>query len=384
MKANRRFRIVGITLLVLGILAIGAGSILLPGLIVFGVFCLIGSYFLLGIVEVEERYCLVIQRFGKFNRVAQPGLRIVFPIIEKVKVKLFTALQPYDLRTTEKEPLTEIDFKDGSARLTKPVTVYFTIRDPFRAVYTVRNYADWINDNIFPLVTRYLGLLRIREAHDEGLGKGNLFVLIKDAEQYFKKKQREIQEALLALEQEIKNKPRLRHRYSGELNLYKTELRRIDDVLSTLSALKRDSDQVLEKAKEHGLEITEVLLVDYDLPEQIKRAREKPLIAMREREAAEEEARKEAILRIAPIEQTTGAFVDLGWPEREARERAFELDMSESLAEKGALSAGWPFVVREAASIAEKVLGRKKEEPIFEIIEGILNVLKKEKGGEKE
>ena len=105
---------------------------------------------------------------------------------------------------------------------------------------------------------------------------------------------------------------------------------------------------------------------DYDLPQSIVEAREEPLKASRKAEAAKFEAQREATLRADPIAITTGAFMDLGYPEREAREKAYELDVLDTLTQAKAPSAGWGYVVRElqpvVAALISKFFGKTSEE----------------------
>lgn len=75
----------------------------MAGLIVLGVVVLIIAVLLLGtLFTVEQQTAAIIERFGKFRRVASPGLNVKVPIIERVAGRVNLRVQQLDVSVETK------------------------------------------------------------------------------------------------------------------------------------------------------------------------------------------------------------------------------------------------------------------------------------------
>lgn len=75
----------------------------MAGLIVLGVVVLIIAVLLLGtLFTVEQQTAAIVERFGKFRRVASPGLNVKVPIIERVAGRVNLRVQQLDVSVETK------------------------------------------------------------------------------------------------------------------------------------------------------------------------------------------------------------------------------------------------------------------------------------------
>lgn len=82
---------------------------------------------------VPEAHVRVIERFGRFERVMQPGLRMLVPLIERTRAALDLRVRPVDISKisviTKDDLIVEID-----------TVVYLQVMDPTAAIYKVTDY----------------------------------------------------------------------------------------------------------------------------------------------------------------------------------------------------------------------------------------------------
>ena len=76
-----------------------AGSII--GLLLLFGFFLIGP-FLLGFLIVKQQTAVVIERFGRFHRIARPGLRWRIPLVDRIATRLPLRIQQLDVKVETK------------------------------------------------------------------------------------------------------------------------------------------------------------------------------------------------------------------------------------------------------------------------------------------
>jgi regulator of protease activity HflC (stomatin/prohibitin superfamily) len=87
-------------------------------------------YVLMGVKMVRQGYQYTIERFGKFTKVAQPGLTLIYPFIERVGRKVNMMEQVLDI------PGQEIITKDN-AMVAVDGVVFFQVLDSAKAAYEV-------------------------------------------------------------------------------------------------------------------------------------------------------------------------------------------------------------------------------------------------------
>lgn len=76
----------------------------------------------------------VIERLGRFQRLAQPGVLVVMPFVDRLKAHVTSKPQLLQMRA---QPLATAD----GGWVTAPPTVYYTIVDPVLATYEISSPA---------------------------------------------------------------------------------------------------------------------------------------------------------------------------------------------------------------------------------------------------
>jgi len=153
------------------------------------------SLFVVGLLIVEEKNRVVVERFGKYLRTLKSGLRCIFfpGIVDRIKDEIFIEQETIPLFL---EPI-KIDFKDGSAtpknaiayiEIDRPDTGYLTKEEEkltdgerekkgiekrtgvFRATYHIRNRKEAIRDRLENAIRSYLNGLTIQEGIEMARG----------------------------------------------------------------------------------------------------------------------------------------------------------------------------------------------------------------------
>jgi len=143
--------------------------------VIFSLVALVVAFFLLRIlwrsfqtIPQQERW--VIEFWGRFERVAYPGLNLILPGFEQVKAKVPVWNQPLSLFAGGEA----VDFSDGSAPVeaTAYVVVNDTVVDIYSSVYTVADWKHWATDILESHFRTLFSKLKIDEALR--LNKSNL------------------------------------------------------------------------------------------------------------------------------------------------------------------------------------------------------------------
>ena len=74
----------------------------------------------------------LIERFGKFHKIKDPGLRLIFPFIDTLR-KIDMREQVIDV------PPQEVITRDNVG-VTVDAVIYFKITDPFKVIYNIQNF----------------------------------------------------------------------------------------------------------------------------------------------------------------------------------------------------------------------------------------------------
>ena len=189
-----------------------------------------------GVVIVNQAEAMVIERLGKFNRILEPGINVIWPLIERPQSIHWEFVTEDDegKRITRRKTIQRIDLREAVYDFPKQNVItednvaiqidamlYFQITDPKRAVYEINN---------LPEAIKKLTQTTLRNV-------------------------------------------------IGEMELDKTLTSR-DDINSTLKAIL---DEATDK---WGVKVNRVELKDIIPPEDIKEAMEKQMRAERDRRAA--------------------------------------------------------------------------------------------------
>ena len=117
----------------------------MPILVVFLAIVLIIAAFSIKVVRQAEVF--VIERFGKFHKVANAGLNIILPFVDRVRAVVNLKQQTMDV------PPQGVITKDN-VTITIDTVVFFQIMDPVKSVYEIENLQKGI---------AYLGITTIRD-----------------------------------------------------------------------------------------------------------------------------------------------------------------------------------------------------------------------------
>ncbi|MEI7579846.1 MAG: SPFH domain-containing protein [bacterium] len=123
-------------------------GILVPLLIIPGIFGLIILLAMLGALffTVEEQHTYIIERFGKFSRIANAGLHSKIPFIEKIAGRMSLRIQQLDVKAETKT-------KDNVfVHVMISVQYYITPEGIYDAFYKLNNHEQQINSYVFDVV----------------------------------------------------------------------------------------------------------------------------------------------------------------------------------------------------------------------------------------
>ncbi|PKM88211.1 hypothetical protein CVU83_02055 [Candidatus Falkowbacteria bacterium HGW-Falkowbacteria-2] len=131
---------------------------------IFGLTLLV--YLISGVVVVRENHAVVVELFGKFWKVFEPGLNWRPSLFSKIAHNVFTGTFPYDLDLGgEGLGGDAVEFKDESANVF--VIIQFVIVDPKLAAYAAKDPPSFIRmvQDLFDSVVRgFLGGFKVMEA----------------------------------------------------------------------------------------------------------------------------------------------------------------------------------------------------------------------------
>jgi len=116
-------------------------------------------YVIRGIRFVPQQQVYVVERLGKFNRCLDAGVRIVWPIIERVRARLDMRLLQIDI-----EPQNVIT-KDNVG-VTIDSTVFFQVINPEQATYSVASLHAAIANICMSAMRQSIGKMQLDETLD--------------------------------------------------------------------------------------------------------------------------------------------------------------------------------------------------------------------------
>ena len=99
---------------------------------VLGAFLLLMVIVAFSIKVVRQAEVYVIERVGKFHKVASAGLNFIFPFVDRVRAIVNMKQQTMDV------PPQQVITKDN-VTITIDTVVFFQIMDPVKSVYEIEN-----------------------------------------------------------------------------------------------------------------------------------------------------------------------------------------------------------------------------------------------------
>ncbi|MCK8825950.1 SPFH domain-containing protein [Fuchsiella alkaliacetigena] len=124
--------------------------LIIMGLIVFFIIV----FAIKGVIIVNQAEAVVIERLGKFNRVLEPGVNVIWPIIERAQKIQWEFITEDDegKKITRRKYITRIDLREtvydfprqnviteDNVAIQINAMVYFQVTDPKRAIYEINN-----------------------------------------------------------------------------------------------------------------------------------------------------------------------------------------------------------------------------------------------------
>jgi len=330
-----------------GIICLGGWILRLLGVSygILGIFLLILAVLLDGYKVVPKPEIWIIERFGKYNRNLEPGLRYVYPFIERVREKLKLYEQPLDGFLS----IREIVFRDGPATLLNPrLWIEIDETHPQDAVYKVADYKKWAEGVSGPIIRGYLNTLTLDEALDEGAARGDILDKIRSRPEKTERQIKQIENSINEIAKkidELNKSGKSKIEKSISLNLLKAaeeekenEKREKEALLENQRKVRRELEEFEKRAKELGIKkIHRFTVGEFLLSEDLKKARESIHQARKEMISAISRATTEAIMRTEPIVKAEERFREIGFSPTKARENAFLIDILETLAKERSL-----------------------------------------------
>ena len=112
-----------------------------------------------GVIIINQAEAMVIERMGKFNRVLEPGINVILPLIERKqeiqwefvtenrqgdRIKTRKSISRIDLRETVYDFPRQNVITEDNVTIQIDAMLYFQITDPKRAVYEINNLPEAI------------------------------------------------------------------------------------------------------------------------------------------------------------------------------------------------------------------------------------------------
>ncbi len=112
-----------------------------------------------GLIIINQAEAMVIERLGKFNRVLEPGINVIWPLIERMqeiqwefvtegedgqRITRMQSIKRIDLRETVYDFPKQNVITEDNVTIQIDAMLYFQITDPKRAVYEINNLPEAI------------------------------------------------------------------------------------------------------------------------------------------------------------------------------------------------------------------------------------------------
>ena len=150
------------------------------------VFVLVLAFIARGITSVRQGYVVIVERFGKYFKTLQPGLRWIMPIIQKPKTirvldkeatydynsrnerdESYVPIYKYTHEINMKEQLLDIPSQEvitkDNAMVRVDGVVFFEIQDPYAAVYQVDDLNTSLENLVMTNIRTVMGSMEVDE-----------------------------------------------------------------------------------------------------------------------------------------------------------------------------------------------------------------------------
>lgn len=134
------------------------------GIFIAVVFCFVIGFLVLSFFTVPQQRIAVIERFGKFNRIATAGLNIKIPFIEGIRSVVTTQIEQLDVTTNTKT------LDNVTVEVVTSVQIKVDENNVYNAVYQLSSPANQIRSYIFDIVRAKIPSMtldKVYESKDE-------------------------------------------------------------------------------------------------------------------------------------------------------------------------------------------------------------------------
>ncbi|UOF89957.1 SPFH/Band 7/PHB domain protein [Fodinisporobacter ferrooxydans] len=129
----------------------------MAGLIV-GIILLILIIFLIakGIRIIPQQTVAIVERLGKFYKVLNPGVNVIIPVIDAVRIR-------HDLRMQQEVVPSQSVITRDNVAVGVELATFFTVVDPKLATYGIANYVQGIHNIVASALRATIGKLELDE-----------------------------------------------------------------------------------------------------------------------------------------------------------------------------------------------------------------------------
>jgi len=287
------------------------------------------------VVQRPERW--IIERFGNFHRIIGPGVHWTIPWIETIRKQLSLTQQQID----GFQSIDEIDFRDGRARLLNPkLWIELDEINLQNTIYNLEDedYKSWAESVSGPIVRGYLNSLTIDEALDEGAARGDVLDKIRTRPQVTETRIEEMKSFIGKLSRkinEIKRAGKDASLLEAAKETKEEDKKLTERVLSEQDKAKDELKTFEDQAQGFGIKkVVRFTVGEFLISDELKNAREGIHKARKDLIATASKAISEAMMRTEPIVRATERFKQVGFSKKEAREKAFMIDVIETLSKE--------------------------------------------------
>ena len=125
------------------------------------VIAVIAAMFIIRTIKiVPQQHAWVVEKLGKYDRTLTPGLKFVFPFIERVAYKHSLKEVPLDVPS-------QVCITKDNTQLQVDGIIYFQVTDPMRASYGSSNYISAITQLAQTLLRSVIGKMELDKTFEE-------------------------------------------------------------------------------------------------------------------------------------------------------------------------------------------------------------------------
>lgn len=336
------------------------------GYLVLAVIIFFAASCINSIQVVQPPEIWIIEQFGQWSRNIGPGVHWIIPWIETVREKL----QLYEQSIDGFLSIREIVFRDGPAKLLNPKLWYeLNEASPQDAIYKVSDYRKWAEAVIGPIIRGYLNTLNIDDGLDQGAARGDILEKMRTRPDVTDEQITQIKGFIRKITKKINDVKNSRDASLLEAarDAKEDDKRTMEALLANQIKARTELKNFEDQAEKLGFKkINRFTVGEFLISDELKKSREAIHKARKDMIAAVSNAITEATMRTEPVVQAKARFEQIGFSPEEAREKAFQIEIIETLAKSRSLfltggQGNIQAVAAQVAAIFTETTQRRKE-----------------------